>query len=291
MRRYDFIVVGSGPGAAAWVRGCLRRAPRSRILLLERGPFCKTDVLTERNPLTLLRDSRRVVAGYAHEVKQGRTLGGGTAVNNYAFTMPAWSDLRKSLRIERDGESEAVVEDFEEMCEELIGPRQPPHLLHHLLTASLPAEVELASNAQLRVRPTNRNAVFLGAPTLNSDGERRSAFTGALNRWWPLQTNENVCSLSVHVLSGIIEPLWREHFRNLHVLTDTEVSRVLFTQEDGREPAVTGVQTIDGFVFHAPTVVVGGGCLETPAVLMRSGIGPAAHLQGRGVSAATVGLG
>ena len=149
-----------------------------------------------------------------------------------------------------------------------------------------------------KLRGNNREAAVLGfaadsraAPTLNSDGERRSAFTGALNRWWPLQTNENVCSLSVHVLSGIIEPLWREHFRNLHVLTDTEVSRVLFTQEDGREPAVTGVQTIDGFVFHAPTVVVGGGCLETPAVLMRSGIGPAAHLQERGVSAATVGLG
>lgn len=109
--------------------------------------------------------------------------------------------------------------------------------------------------------------MFLGAPTLTATGERRSAFT------------------------GIIEPLWREHFRNLHIRTDTEVRRVVFDEVgDGSGgdggvcvPIATGVETFDGTVFRGRTVVVAAGALETPVVLMRSGIGPAEHLCERGV--------
>ena len=39
---YDFIVVGSGPGAAAFCRSVLRRVPGARVLMLEAGPFNKT---------------------------------------------------------------------------------------------------------------------------------------------------------------------------------------------------------------------------------------------------------
>ena len=85
----------------------------------------------------------------------------------------------------------------------------------------------------------------------------------------------------------MIEPLWREHFRNLHIATDTTVSRVLFEEcPDGGEPRATGVEATDGSVFEASTVVgvvLASGCVETPAVLMRSGVSPAAHLRERGV--------
>jgi choline dehydrogenase len=259
-RRFDYILCGSGPGAAAWLRSTLRHAPQSRVLLLERGPYCKTDVLTEPNPFRLLRDSKRVVAGYNHSVMQGSTLGGGTAVNNYAWVTPSYADLGNALGVARHACSEDAVRAFEGMCEELIGPRQPPHLLHQLLTSSLPDDVGLVTNAQIQVSDSNRNKVFLGSPTLNSDGERRSAFT------------------------GIIEPLWRQHFRNLQIVTDTAVSRVLFEDcPDGGPPRAAGVETADGDVYSASTVVVAAGALETPAVLMRSGIGPAEHLEERGV--------
>eukprot|EP01043_Picozoa_sp_COSAG02_P001698 COSAG02_NODE_36_length_48934_cov_144.851029_23_plen_544_part_00 len=259
-RTYDVIVCGSGPGAAAWLRSALRHAPRSRILLLERGPYCKTDVLTETNPLTLLRDSRRVVARYEHGVMQGSTLGGSTAINNYAFTMPAYSDLRAALGVNRDAYTEAMVGRFESMCEDLIGPREPPHMLHQLLTSSRPEGVGLVSNDRLRVQESNQNQVFIGTPTLNSAGERRSAWT------------------------GMVEPLWREYLRNVHVITDTTVCRVLFQDcPDGGEPRAIGVESTDGSVIKASTVVLACGCLETPAVLMRSGIGPASHLRERNV--------
>eukprot|EP00854_Cymbomonas_tetramitiformis_P008545 gene8545-10142_t len=261
--RYDYILCGSGPGAAAWLRSTLHEAPTARILMLERGPYCKTDVLTEGNLVRLYLDSNRMIANYSHGVKQGCTLGGGTAINNYAWITPSYSDLKNALGMENDAHSQAIVGGFQEMCESLLGPRQPPHLLHQLLTASLPRDVGLITNSKILVQETNRNKVFLGAPTLNGAGERRSAF------------------------AGLIEPLWREHFRNLHIVTDQTVARVVFHEEnqgDGSAlPRVKGVQTADGSVFHTDTVVLACGALETPAVLMRSGIGAARHLRERGV--------
>jgi hypothetical protein len=109
--RYDYILVGSGPGAAGWLHTTLCTSPHARILLLERGPDCQTDILTERNPFTLLRDSARVVASYAHGVMQGATLGGGTAVNNYAWITPSFADLQNALGIERTAATEQLVHE------------------------------------------------------------------------------------------------------------------------------------------------------------------------------------
>ena len=65
---------------------------------------------------------------------QGKTFGGGTAVNNYAWITPSYLDLKNTLGVTRDEATEAMVKDYENLCEELIGPRQPPHPLHQLLT-------------------------------------------------------------------------------------------------------------------------------------------------------------
>lgn len=67
---YDYIVCGSGPGAAAWLRTTLKAKPNARILLLERGPYCKTDILTESNPVRCFLDSKRIIAEYNHGVMQ-----------------------------------------------------------------------------------------------------------------------------------------------------------------------------------------------------------------------------
>ena len=258
---YDYIVVGSGPGASSWVRTTMTHSPSSKVLMLERGPYCKTDVLTETNPFTVLSASQRIVANYAHGVMQGKTLGGGTAVNNYAWITPSYRDLQLGLGIEQNPFSQAVVSTYENVIEKLLGPRQMLHPLHQLLTSSLPHATAVVTNARIAVGATNRNKVFLGCPTLNSAGERRSAFT------------------------GMVEPLWRQHFQHLHIYTDTEVRRVLFEPNTPpNQPVQTrGVETADGTIITAPTVVLGCGCLESPAVLMRSGIGPRQHLKERGI--------
>ena len=105
----------------------------------------------------------------------------------------------------------------------------------------------LVNNARLSVRETNRGTVILGSPSLSSDGQRRSALT------------------------AVIEPLWRENFANLDIVCDATVGRVLLEQQAGGEPVAVGVETKDGRTFHAGAVIAASGCLETPALLMRSG--------------------
>jgi choline dehydrogenase-like flavoprotein len=68
---------------------------------------------------------------------------------------------------------------------------------------------------------------------------------------------------------------------NLAVIADTLVDRVVL--ERGR---AVGVRTATGEVHRADEIVLAGGAYGSPAVLMRSGIGPADHLRGFGVDVA-----
>jgi 5-(hydroxymethyl)furfural/furfural oxidase len=69
---------------------------------------------------------------------------------------------------------------------------------------------------------------------------------------------------------------------NLTIMTDVKVARLLM---EGTR--ATGV-VLDLGMQHVPVkaheVIVAAGALQTPALLMRSGIGPATHLQARGIS-------
>jgi choline dehydrogenase len=66
--------------------------------------------------------------------------------------------------------------------------------------------------------------------------------------------------------------------RNLEIRADTPVDRVLF--ENGR---AVGVRLIDGRDVTGREVVLCGGAYGSPAILLRSGIGPAAHLRELGI--------
>jgi choline dehydrogenase len=65
---------------------------------------------------------------------------------------------------------------------------------------------------------------------------------------------------------------------NLTIEGNVEIDRVLL--EAGR---ATGLIDVNGKRNHANTVVLSAGAFGSPAILMRSGIGPAAHLQEMGI--------
>lgn len=66
---------------------------------------------------------------------------------------------------------------------------------------------------------------------------------------------------------------------NIHVQTDARVARVVV--EHGR---ATGVELTDGRVINARhEVILSAGTVQTPQILMLSGIGPAAHLKDMGI--------
>ena len=68
---------------------------------------------------------------------------------------------------------------------------------------------------------------------------------------------------------------------NLEIRTDTTVSRILFTE--GRADRALIVRGATREEITARHIVLSTGALATPAILMRSGIGPASHLADCGI--------
>lgn len=75
----------------------------------------------------------------------------------------------------------------------------------------------------------------------------------------------------------------KNHRRNITIVTDTTVDKVIFKQE-GSQTRASGVltKTSDGATktfFARKEIVISGGAYCSPAILLRSGIGPKEELE------------
>ena len=286
--RWDFVVVGGG-SAGCVMAEALSRDPSRRVLLLEAG----RDVPPGQEPTEIL-DMYPGVAAFdpanhwpdiaanfspvghnapprppQRRYEQARLLGGGSSINGQVANRGTpddyeewrglgaegwgWDDVLPFFRaIERDL-------DFSGPLHGASGPI-PIHRVARPLWPGFSTAVADALHALGHADIGDQNGVFGDgwfAQSLSNDGRHRvsaaMAFLGASTRARP----------------------------NLHVLAGAEASRLAF---EGRRAC--GVEVVHGRaagLVRAAEVVLCAGAIHSPALLLRSGIGPGGDLRALGI--------
>ena len=268
---FDVVVVGGG-AAGCVVAARLAESGSQSVLLVEAGPDLRAsvpDALRDgwripREPdwgLAATPDARGVV----EELTRGRLVGGTSWMTRFAWRgatadYDAWAALGNPgwafedvlpffTRVEADT-------DFGGQVWHDGGARLP-------ITRYLDVELSEIAAAALDVLEA------VGFPSV--EDHNRPGTVGAGRMPMSSRDGRRVTTADAFLPVGKTPP-------NLIIRADAQVADIVFE----RTRAV-GIRLLDGAVIEAGWVVLCAGTYGSPAILMRSGIGPAEHLRSLGI--------
>lgn len=271
------MIVGGGP-AACVLANRLTRDPHTRVLLLEAGTgnSSMTRRLIARltnwfDPELRWRYETVPQAGMNGRriyLPQGRTLGGGSAINAMTYVRGQPVDYEAWVRLGNNGWDPRTVLEAYKRLERNAVLRDEFHGDDGLLSVSD------------QVRPHRLTEVFVeagqqvGLPFNRDFNGRVQAGVGT---YQVTQTNGRRCSAA----DAFLHPV--RYRPNLHVRTHAYVTRVCI---EGRR--ATGVEFLADRQQHRTRaereVIVSGGAINSPKLLLLSGIGPGDDLRRLGVA-------
>ncbi len=279
---FDYIIIGAG-SAGCVLANRLSENPDVKVLLLEAGPRDSHPFIHMPAGLAKLVNNRRVNWDYttAPEAQldgralwwpRGKVLGGSSSINAMCYTrgVPGdyddwanahgatgwdWASVlpyfKRSERNERGGDA--------------LHGNQGPLYVSDLRYSNPLSHVFIEAGQQLG-HPLNRD------------------FNGASQEGFGLyqvtQKNGARCSAAV----AYLDPARERH--NLTIITGAHVNRITFDGPAGARRANGVVYTAQGKAFHQAAtreVLLSGGALNSPQLLMLSGIGPASQLRRHGI--------
>ncbi|QNK02715.1 GMC family oxidoreductase [Dyella telluris] len=272
---YDYIIVGAG-SAGCVLANRLSADGTKRVLLLEAGPSDWHPLIHMPAGIARLANNRRLNWSYRTEPEaqlngrtlwwpRGKTLGGSSSINAMCYIRGVAGDYDRWAEATGDARWswENVLPWFRRSEDQARG------------TSELHGSGGPLGVSDLRYH--NRlSEVFIDS-AITAGLPRNDDFNGpsqaGFGFYQVTQRNGARCSTAVAYLRPVRER------SNLEIRTGALVARVVIERGRALGVQLQGSKT----VIEAGDVILAGGAVNTPQVLMLSGVGPADHLREHGI--------